>query len=132
MRVLMLVCAACVSTSMFGSFARAEEPKHEGVLIKTVVANSAAAKIGLRSGDRIMTIDDQPVEDAFSMAVAISVHQPGTPLRLSVLRTDKLIALEQTFGQPNAVAATPGHVRTAAPVYYPTPPVGTTGRPIGD
>lgn len=98
----------------------------EGVLIKTVVPNSPAAQVGLKSGDRILSIAGMPTEDVFDMAWAISSHAPGTRLELQVVRDGKAIALEGTLGR--AVRTTPVSVRpivtvrpTRVPVYNFTP-----------
>jgi S1-C subfamily serine protease len=88
----------------------------EGVLIKTVVPNSPAAQVGLKSGDRIIAINGVPIQDAFDMSWAISSHAPGARLQLHVMRNGAPINLAGTLGR--AVQTAPISVR---PVVRPVP-----------
>src|SRR5262249_40082640 len=55
--------------------------------INEVVAGTPAAHMGLRSGDRILSIDGRPVRSASSIPRAIS-HSGGRPVTLVVRRSD--------------------------------------------
>ena len=63
---------------------------------------SAAARAGLREGDRIVAVDDQQIAsdvDTQSMQTAIRKHQSGEEVRLRVRRAaDEL--LEITVARP--------------------------------
>ena len=55
--------------------------------IDEVVAGTPAAKMGLRSGDRVLSINGTPVRQASSIPRAIS-HSDGRPVSLVVRRSD--------------------------------------------
>ena len=60
----------------------------DGVTIKTVSSDSAAAQAGLRSGDRIVAIDGQPIHSQGDVQLALLDKEPGQPLLLRVERQD--------------------------------------------
>lgn len=99
--------AAAFAVAFLSTAALAVEPATPsgGVLIKTVIPNSPAAQVGLKSGDRIMSIAGTPTEDAFDMAWAISSHAPGARLQLQVIRNGQPVTLAGTLGR--AVRTTP-------------------------
>lgn len=57
----------------------------QGVLVTEVVADSAAAKAGLKAGDVILEIDDQKVKDINDLMAAVAKKEEG-PLAVKVLR----------------------------------------------
>lgn len=119
---LAVVCAFTTALT-----AQAGQQASEGVLIKNVVPNSAAAQVGLQAGDRILAIDGLSTEDAFDMAWAISSHNPGARLNLQVLRGGKTITVEGMLGrrvQSTTPVISPASMRrpaAATPVYQYTP-----------
>jgi uncharacterized iron-regulated protein len=60
----------------------------DGVTIKTVSPDSAAAKAGLRPGDRIVAIDGQPIHSQGDVQLALLDKEPGQPLSLRAERQD--------------------------------------------
>lgn len=70
----------------------------KGVLIARVMSNSPAAKAGLRAGDVIQKIDNQPVTDAKTIQQTVESSNVSTTLQLEVLRN----------GQNVTVAVQPG------------------------
>jgi membrane-associated protease RseP (regulator of RpoE activity) len=67
-----------------------EEP---GVNLREVVANSAAARAGLKAGDRLLTIDDRwtdTLEDVFTITGSI---KPGTAVSVRVERDGKEVTV---------------------------------------
>ncbi|HXG95016.1 MAG TPA: PDZ domain-containing protein [Blastocatellia bacterium] len=64
----------------------------KGVLVTEVEENSPAAKAGVKAGDVITAIDNEPVDSVRSLMSAMSKKQEGT-VTLSVLRN----RAEQTF-----------------------------------
>jgi len=69
-----------------------------GVGVAQVIPDTGAARAGLRRGDRILTIDGQPVNDMFDLAGIIASARPGQTVRLEVLRDGKELTIEATLG----------------------------------
>jgi membrane-associated protease RseP (regulator of RpoE activity) len=57
-----------------------------GVLIASVIADSPAARIGLKSGDRILAINNQPTANYRDVSRIIDASQPNAPVELTVVR----------------------------------------------
>lgn len=57
-----------------------------GVLVDSLVANSAAGAAGIRKGDLITHVDGQAVKAAPELLEIVGKHRPGDKLNLSVLR----------------------------------------------
>jgi serine protease Do len=65
------------------------EPKDgalRGALLSEVLAGETAAEAGLRPGDIVLRIGDEPVRDARTFRDAIADLDPGTRARLTLLR----------------------------------------------
>jgi putative serine protease PepD len=73
-----------------------------GARVSEVLPKGAAVRAGLRTGDVITKIDEQPVDTAESLIVAIRSHQPGERIRLAYERGGKLrqvtLKLDQQTG----------------------------------
>jgi len=63
--------------------------KSEGVLVSQVEPDSPAAKAGLKNGDVILGLDGKTVSDAGELQVEVGQKQPGTTIRLEVMRNGK-------------------------------------------
>jgi len=95
------------------------------VSITNVVANSPAAQIGLLSGDRILSISNQPAASSADVERIIGGMQPGATIELMVARgawQGKLSAVLGTSTNvfsPNRqfVTAAPAVVRTSTSTY---------------
>jgi serine protease Do len=66
-----------------------------GALVEDVTANSPAARAGLRTYDLITSIEERPVETNDDLIRIVSSEEPGTTIRLKLLRD----------GRPMEVAA---------------------------
>ncbi|MGE3955033.1 MAG: DegQ family serine endoprotease [Parachlamydiales bacterium] len=66
-----------------------EKPK--GVLIAEVLPDSPAAKAGLEQGDVIVAFNGQPVESMAALRNSISLLEPGSKIRLKLIRSGKAI-----------------------------------------
>jgi S1-C subfamily serine protease len=98
---------------------------HGGVRILRVVAGSPADKAGLKIGDRILAIDDQPVGGYNEVVRLIGESQPGSDMKIDVDRYGlqgtlhaSLTGLPQVFSAPPAAVVRPP---LAAPA--PSPPI---------
>jgi S1-C subfamily serine protease len=70
-----------------------------GVRIAGTVAGSAAAKAGLKAGDRITSLDGQAVTTNASLRALIAPHHPGDTVRIGwVDSTGKTRSADITFG----------------------------------
>lgn len=73
--------------------------KPRGALVSSVEPQGPAAKAGLKAGDVILQINDQPIERANELAVAVAKLKPGTQAVLSVWRERKERELQVTVEQ---------------------------------
>jgi serine protease Do len=68
-----------------------------GAVISQVEADSPGAKAGLKTGDVITELNGQPVNDAGSLQVEVGQTQPGTTIKLGVMRDGKSITVPVTL-----------------------------------
>src|SRR5690606_24268000 len=84
--------------------------KPRGALVSSVEPQGPAAKAGLKAGDVILQINDQPIERANELAVAVTKHKPGTQAVLSVWRErkerERQVAADQMQDRAEQRAAT--------------------------
>jgi hypothetical protein len=73
--------------------AKDEKDMEAGVTVKEVLPGSAAAAAGLKVGDRLLTLDGRWTDSVADCYVAASFVQPGSAVRLTVLRGGKEIEL---------------------------------------
>ena len=64
--------------------------RDKGVLLLEVVADSPAARAGLRLLDVIVAVDGRPVASPEELQKAIAGVRPGQPLVVAFLRTSRL------------------------------------------
>lgn len=60
-----------------------------GAVVQTVVPGTPAAKADLKQGDLITAIDGKPITSMGSLAAAITTHQPGETVTLTIERNGK-------------------------------------------
>jgi len=65
-----------------------------GCLIREVIPDTAAEKMGLRPGDVITTIDEQPTAGIEQVREVMRGHQVGDRVRIQVLRDGATLDLE--------------------------------------
>jgi len=68
----------------------------EGVTVKTIFADGAAAKGGLKVGDRVLTIDGRWTDSPGDTILAASLIKPGKAVAVSVKRDGKEVKLTIT------------------------------------
>ena len=72
-------------------------PGDRALLVSSVVADSAAAKAGLRAGDVLVKIGGTPIEATTDLREAVSDLEPGKPTPVTVLREGKNLELTVTL-----------------------------------
>ena len=77
-------------------------PDASGALIAQVMPDSPASKGGVQQGDVVKEANGQKVDTGGALQLAVSQMQPGTPLKLEVLRDGKPVTLSLTVGQYHA------------------------------
>lgn len=76
-----------------------ELPEVNGVLVMRVVPNSPAAEGGIRRGDVIIAIDDQPISNAEQLQQVVEDSRLGQALRVKVQRGNKTQNLSVTTAE---------------------------------
>ena len=71
--------------------------KAEGALITQVEPDTPGAKAGLKTGDVITQLDGQQVRDAGQLQVEVGQKQPGTTIRLGIIRDGKTQTIPVTL-----------------------------------
>jgi serine protease DegS len=80
------------------SINRADASSAVGLTITSVVPDSPAAKAGVKTGDAIVSINDQPATSARAVTRQISVTEPGTDLTLGLLRSGERLEVNAIAG----------------------------------
>ncbi|MBW3597876.1 MAG: PDZ domain-containing protein [Planctomycetes bacterium] len=73
------------------------EADAEGVLVRGVARNSAAAEAGIRPGDRIASVNDQKVASPQDLSRSIERMNPGDQVTLGVIRDGRRMNVEATL-----------------------------------
>ena len=69
----------------------------DGIYIDGIVLRSGAQKAGLQSGDRIVEVDGQKVEDQLEIERALEDKRPGDTVSFVVEREGRLVIKKQTY-----------------------------------
>lgn len=71
--------------------------KPRGGIVTQVVAESPAAKAGVRTGDVIVAVDGEPVAEASDIPPLVGRKKPGSVVRLTLIRDGERIEREVTL-----------------------------------
>ncbi len=71
----------------------------DGVAIRRVIEDSAAAEAGLLAGDVVMRVDGGSVDSSNDLVAMIGRHRPGDPIELELLRDGETIQIVATLGR---------------------------------
>jgi uncharacterized iron-regulated protein len=71
-----------------------------GVLVTDRVSDSVAANAGINKGDRILSFDDEPVEDSFDLVYATRNRRPGDSVTIELKRGNETLVVEAKFVDP--------------------------------
>jgi len=75
------------------------EQKGTGIIVGDVTPDSPAARSGLRQGDRIVKLDNEPVRDVELFTQNISAKKPGDKATLGILRDGNEQNVSVTLGE---------------------------------
>ncbi len=70
----------------------------DGALVSSVEPNSAAATAGLKSGDVILQIDGEPMQEAGTLSSRIGFAKPGDKVKLKIWRDQAEREITATLG----------------------------------
>lgn len=70
-----------------------------GALVASIVKDSPAAKAGLKNGDVILKLNDEPILDAGQLPAIVGNTPPGTQIELTVFRGGNQQIIKLTVGQ---------------------------------
>src|SRR6202050_2836936 len=70
---------------------------NEGAVVSQVENGSPAEKAGLKVGDVITELDGQKVSDASQLQIQVGQKQPGSSIKLGVLRDGKTVSVPVTL-----------------------------------
>jgi membrane-associated protease RseP (regulator of RpoE activity) len=74
-------------------------PQDAGLLVGKVVADSPAAKAGVRVGDVLVEVAGQPIDDSWQVLTALADKQKGDQVSLVVIRDKKRLNLTATLDE---------------------------------
>jgi S1-C subfamily serine protease len=69
-----------------------------GVVIASVEPDGPAAEAGVARGDILLRIDDEAVDDALELMLALEEYEPGAEVQLTILHGDDERTLTATLG----------------------------------
>lgn len=73
------------------------EEKEEGVFAESIIPGSTAEEIGLQPGDRIKSINGEPVAENFDLIYVVQQQKPGDQGTLEVERAGETLRFDLTF-----------------------------------
>ncbi len=77
-------------------------PSASGIQISAVVAGSPASQVGLRAGDVVTKLNDQPIDQEHPLQSLMVRFRPGDKVRLVILRDGATLGIEVTLGRATA------------------------------
>jgi S1-C subfamily serine protease len=94
----LLVSGEPIESGFLGVTGRSPADGSAGVEIIEVTSGSAAEAAGLKTGDRVLSLDGAPVTQIEELAGLVLAHQAGDLVSLHVVRGDDEIRLDATLG----------------------------------
>jgi serine protease Do len=74
-------------------------PDTSGAIIEDVAAGGPAAKAGLKNGDVVRKYNGQPVADSGQLIAMVTETNPGTAVKLDILRNGQPMTIQVTLGE---------------------------------
>ncbi|MDH3293164.1 MAG: trypsin-like peptidase domain-containing protein, partial [Acidimicrobiia bacterium] len=94
----LLVAGEPIEPGFLGVTGQPPDDGAAGVEIVEVTAGSAADAAGLRSGDRVLSLDGAPVTQIEELAGLVLARQAGDQVTLHVVRGDQELEIEAVLG----------------------------------
>jgi S1-C subfamily serine protease len=80
-----------------------EDPNQPpGVVLSDVVPDGAAARAGLKGGDRIVQIGSIEIRSINDLMFVLQTAKPGTDVKLTYVRDGKRVTVTATYGVPRS------------------------------
>jgi len=76
--------------------------KAEGILVSDTQADSPADKAGIKQGDVLLKLENEPLKDVTDLRNRIALIIPGTEVSLTIIRNGKPIDVTVTIGEQPA------------------------------
>ncbi|PKA30405.1 serine endoprotease DegQ [Cedecea lapagei] len=76
-----------------------------GAFVSEVLANSGSAKAGVKSGDVIVSLNGKPLNSFAELRSRIATTEPGTKVKLGLLRDGKPLDVEVTLDKSTSASA---------------------------
>lgn len=76
-----------------------------GAFVSEVLANSGSAKAGIKSGDVIVSLNDKPLNSFAELRSRIATTEPGTKVKVGLLRDGKPLDVEVTLDKSTSSSA---------------------------
>ena len=70
-----------------------------GALVAKVIPNSPAEKAGVRRGDILIAIDEQPIESWSAMLETVANLPPGKDVMVKLIRDGEALSLRLKIGK---------------------------------
>ena len=92
--------------------------KPQGSLISQVFPDTPAAKAGLRGGDIVVSVNDEPVKVSGDLPHIVGRIRPGTKVLIEVIREGKTVSLQVVLGElPGDQTITNNHTEPGAKIF---------------
>ena len=78
-----------------------------GAIVAGVQDGGPAAKAGLKKGDAITSVNDEPIKSANELTKKVQAAAPGSSIKLAMVRNNKQSSLSVTLGQLTAQSRPP-------------------------
>ncbi len=71
----------------------------KGVLVKSVINDSAASRAGILENDLIVKIDDVEIHNSLTLGYEVRRRKPGDEVTIEIFRNNSLLTVKATLGQ---------------------------------
>lgn len=101
----------------------------QGAIVREVPAEGPAAAAGIKPNDIITRVGDTPVRNQIDLRNAMLLHGPGSLVKVTLLRNNKLMTVSVKVAEPPQTVAQAPRVRSGGPRDGLSPFEGMPGFP---